>query len=207
MDPTPVAVHAHTPILRAGVMALLRGQAAIETVPVERWQDADVLVVAHDHLRISDLRGLREKMPEFAKPIVLVVQDLRESQLLGAVECGVRAVVPMSQATGDRLIHTINAVVGGAGEIPAKLIGPLLDQVHTLHDKVLRPNGLTSSGLTPREINVLILLAEGKDTAEVAEALWYSERTVKNIIQGMISRLNLRNRAHAVAYAARVGAI
>ncbi|MDT7787374.1 MAG: hypothetical protein QOF58_5793 [Pseudonocardiales bacterium] len=207
MDATPVAVHAHTPILRAGVMALLRGQPAVEPVPVERWQDADVLVVAHDHLRIADLRGLREKLPEFTKPIILVVQDLRESQLLGAVEWGVRAVVPMAQATGDRLIQTITAVAAGAGEIPAKLIGPLLDQVHTLHDKVLRPNGLTSSGLTPREINVLTLLADGKDTTEVAEALWYSERTVKNIIQGMISRLNLRNRAHAVAYAARAGVI
>jgi DNA-binding NarL/FixJ family response regulator len=194
-------------VLRAGVVALLRGQAAVEPVPADRWQDADVLVVAHDHLRIADLRALREKLPECPKPIVLVVQDVRESQLLGAVECGVRAVVPMSQATSDRLAHAITAVAAGAGEIPSKLIGPLLDQVYLLHDKVLRPNGLTGPGLMPREINVLTLLAEGKDTAEVAEALWYSERTVKNIIQGMISRLNLRNRAHAVAYAARAGLI
>jgi DNA-binding NarL/FixJ family response regulator len=188
-------------------MGLLRDQANIEPVPVERWQEAHVLVVAHDRLRIADLRALRERMPEFTRPIILVVQDIRGSQMLGVVECGVRAVVPMSQATGERLIHTIAAVHGGAGDIPGNLIGPLLDQVHLLHDKVLRPNGLTSSGLTPREINVLMLLAEGKDTTEVAEALWYSERTVKNIIQGMISRLNLRNRAHAVAYAARAGLI
>lgn len=207
MEPTPVAVHARTPILRAGVMALLHGQVAVEPVPAERLQDADVLVVAHDHLVIADLRALRERNPEFTKPIVLVVQDLRESQLLGAVECGVRALVPLAQATSDRLIHTIAAVAAGAGDIPSKLVGPLLDQVHLLHDRVLRPNGLTSSGLTPREINVLTLLAEGKDTGEVAEALWYSERTVKNIIQSMISRLNLRNRAHAVAYAARAGVI
>ena len=51
------------------------------------------------------------------------------------------------------------------------------------------------------------LLAEGFDTAEVGERLFYSERTVKNIIHDVTSRLELRNRTHAVAYAIREGLI
>ncbi|MEU3649836.1 response regulator transcription factor [Lentzea sp. NPDC034063] len=207
MEPTAVAVHASTPVLREGVLALLRGQVGVEPLPVERWHDAAVLVVAHDHLQIADLRALREKTPALAKPVVLVVRDIREAQLLGAVECGVRAVLPLQQATVDSLVQAVKVVAAGMGRLPEKLIGPLLEQVHQLHEKVLLPNGLTSSGLTPREINVLTLLANGMDSTEVADALWYSERTVKNIIQGMISRLNLRNRVHAVAYAARAGVI
>ena len=54
---------------------------------------------------------------------------------------------------------------------------------------------------------MLRLLAEGYDTAEVGRRLFYSERTVKNIIHDVTSRLDLRNRAHAVAYAIREGLI
>ena len=63
------------------------------------------------------------------------------------------------------------------------------------------------SGLTEREIEVLRLVAEGLDTAEIAEKLAYSERTIKNVIHDITSRLCLRNRTHAVAWAVREGLI
>ena len=72
---------------------------------------------------------------------------------------------------------------------------------------MLAPRGLTFSGLTERETSVLRLLSQGCDTAEVGRRLFYSERTVKNIIHDVTSRLELRNRAHAVAYAIREGLI
>lgn len=61
------------------------------------------------------------------------------------------------------------------------------------------------SGFSHREIDVIKLVAEGLETREIAAKLCYSERTVKSVLQGMMLRLNLRNRAHAVAYAAREG--
>jgi DNA-binding CsgD family transcriptional regulator len=72
---------------------------------------------------------------------------------------------------------------------------------------VLQPHGLSTAGLTPREIDVLRLMADGLDTAEIASQLCYSERTVKNVIYGVTNRLKLRNRSHAVAYALRAGEI
>jgi DNA-binding NarL/FixJ family response regulator len=54
---------------------------------------------------------------------------------------------------------------------------------------------------------VLKLLADGLDTAEVARRLSYSERTVKNVLQDVTRRHNLRNRTHAVAFALRQGFI
>jgi len=51
------------------------------------------------------------------------------------------------------------------------------------------------------------LLADGMDNTEIASRLNYSERTVRNIVQGVLSRLKLRNRVQAVAYAIRTGAI
>jgi DNA-binding NarL/FixJ family response regulator len=93
------------------------------------------------------------------------------------------------------------------GDMPPTLLGSLLAQVERLHKDVLRPNGLTASGLAPREIDVLRLMAEGWDTAQIATKLSYSERTVKNVVYAVMNRLGLRNRPHAVAYAMRSGVI
>lgn len=72
---------------------------------------------------------------------------------------------------------------------------------------MLRPRGGTPSGIAPRERMLLLLLSQGLDTAEIAAKMAYSERTVKNIVHGLLSRLELRNRAHAVAYAMRAGVL
>jgi DNA-binding NarL/FixJ family response regulator len=64
-----------------------------------------------------------------------------------------------------------------------------------------------SRDLTPRELRVLTLLADGYRTSEIALELAYSERTIKHAIAEMTSRLQLRNRTQAVAFAVREGLI
>jgi DNA-binding NarL/FixJ family response regulator len=65
--------------------------------------------------------------------------------------------------------------------------------------------GAHADPLTSREKQVLRLVADGHDTAEIAHALAYSERSIKNVIQHVTARLHLRNRCHAVAVAIRQG--
>ena len=64
-----------------------------------------------------------------------------------------------------------------------------------------------SARFNERERDVLALLADGHDTQEIADRLFYSERTIKGVIHEITTRLNLRNRSHAVAYAIKVGAV
>ena len=73
--------------------------------------------------------------------------------------------------------------------------------------QILAPRGLRFSGLSEREIEVLRLVAEGLDTGEIARRLSFSERTIKSVLHDVTTRLQLRNRAHAVAYAVREGLI
>jgi DNA-binding NarL/FixJ family response regulator len=61
--------------------------------------------------------------------------------------------------------------------------------------------------LTDREQQVLALIAEGHPTREVAEQLCYSERTVKNVLHDVVTKLGARSRSQAVAHAVREGLI
>ncbi|MYT22432.1 DNA-binding response regulator, partial [Streptomyces sp. SID7760] len=62
-----------------------------------------------------------------------------------------------------------------------------------------------AAGLSDRERSVLRLVADGHETNEIAKQLCYSPRTVTSVVHDITQRFRLRNRAHAVAYAMRVG--
>jgi DNA-binding NarL/FixJ family response regulator len=79
--------------------------------------------------------------------------------------------------------------------------------VAQVQHQVLGPRGLNFTGLAEREVEVLRLVADGFDTAQIAAKLSYSQRTVKNVLHDITSRLHLNNRSHAVAYALRQGLI
>ena len=91
--------------------------------------------------------------------------------------------------------------------LPEDARGWLQSRIRGIKPDAPGPRDLTGAGLVNREVDVLRLLADGHDTLEIAERLNYSERTVRNIIHGVLTRMKLRNRAHAVAYALRNGVI
>jgi DNA-binding NarL/FixJ family response regulator len=72
---------------------------------------------------------------------------------------------------------------------------------------VLEPRGLSLTRLNAREQQVLRLVAEGLPIREVAVQLRYSERTIKNVIHDVVTKLNVRTRSQAVAQAVREGLI
>ncbi|WP_188991012.1 helix-turn-helix transcriptional regulator [Saccharopolyspora thermophila] len=202
-----VAVWASDPITRTGLTELLLGRAEVFVATDRFPSDVDVLVFAADGVTPEVMANMRKAAAESAAPAVLVARQLERSALMRAVECRVVAVLHRNTATGERLMEAIRIAADGGGALPTNLLGELLRQVENLHREVLEPRGLNSAGFTAREIDVLRLLAEGWDTEEIGKKLCYSERTVKNIIYAMTSRLNLRNRPQLVAYGLRVGVI
>ncbi|MEU3859427.1 response regulator transcription factor [Streptomyces sp. NPDC028722] len=202
----PVAVHAPDPILREGVLGQLRRYPEIDVR--EDSGPGTVALLVDDLLDESALTRLRRLVRSEGARAVLVVRSLREAELLDVIECGVGAIVWRHEATATRLVQAVLAAARGDGDLPADLLGRLINQVGTLHrSAAARTGGTLASGLTPREVDVLRLIAEGFDTGEIASKLSCSERTVKNVVHGLTTRLHLRNRAHAVAYALREGYI
>jgi DNA-binding NarL/FixJ family response regulator len=202
-----VLVEAADPLSLAGLMSYLGGREDVTVVRAEQAAEADVVLVAADRLTRDVISTLRRVAAHAATPAVLIVAEISKAELLLAVECRVVAVLPRAAVTRDRLLYSVKAASAGGGVMPPELVGELLRHLERLQREVLLPHGLTASGFTSREIDVLGLLAQGLDTAEIAGKLCYSERTVKNILYGATNRMHLRSRAHAVAHALRVGAI
>jgi DNA-binding NarL/FixJ family response regulator len=207
MEPVRVAVHASDPITHAGIASFLRSRSEVSVLPSSRLGEVDVFVVAAKVVTAEVMSMLRRAAAGSSMRTVLITDQLADTDLLTAVECRVVAVLPRNAATGERLIHALVAATTGRGILPPELLGTLLAQVERLQREVLAAHGLNASGLAPREVDVLRLMADGLDTLEIAEKLCYSERTVKNIMYALMNRLNLRNRPHAVAYAMRAGII
>lgn len=206
-DRISVCVATADPLSRAGTIAQLRGAAGIVLVDEEELDEGAVALVVADEVDADTARTIRSLRRRGVDKVALLVTRLDDNGLLIAVEAGVGGVLRRSTATPHNLVAAIRAVAAGEGALPPDLLGRLLEQVGHLQRRVLAPRGLTFSGLTDREVSVLRLLAEGLDTAEVGQRLFYSERTVKNIIHDVTSRLDLRNRTHAVAYAIKQGLI
>ncbi len=202
----PVHVSAADPLSRAGITSQLRRAQGFGVVDGELPDDVVALVVAEDldSTTLGEMRSLRGRG---VRRILLLVSRVDDRGLLAAAEAGVTGVLRRSEATAGNLAAAIRSAAADEGTLPPDLLGRLLRQVGQLQRQVLSPRGLTFSGLTEREAAVVRLLADGNDTSEIAGRLFYSERTVKNIIHDITSRLELRNRTHAVAYAIREGLI
>nr|WP_262387075.1 response regulator transcription factor [Streptomyces sp. TRM49041] len=200
-----MVVHTPDPISRAGAVSQLRQHPVIELVDEACGGPGTVAVLIIDTLDETALSWLRRLARSDGTQAVLVANAIREAELLDVIECGVAAIVWRHEATAHRLVQAVLAVSRGDGDLPADLIGRLITQVGILRRGAADHPGAPSSGLTRREVDVLRLVAEGMDTGEIAGKLSYSERTVKNVVHGLTTRLHLRNRAHAVAYALREG--
>ncbi len=206
-----VAVHAHDPLTSAGVASQLRGRAEIVLLDDgasggDIAPEAVALVVV-DEVDDEAVRTVKSIRQGGCGRVVVVATRLDDRGLLSAVEAGACALMRRSEALPDKLVQTISRAAAGDGTVPSDLLGRLLEQIGLLQSQVLAPRGLTFSGLSEREIEVLRLISEGLDTTEVAGRLCYSERTVKNVLHDVTTRLRLRNRTHAVAYAMRNGLI
>ena len=201
-----VFVAAGDPVSRDGAASLLRGQG-VELVDDHRLDRDVVAVVVVDDVDDQAAQEIRSLRRRGVESVVVVATRVDDGGLLAAVEAGASGVLRRQESSPQNLLNSIHAAAAGEGSLPPDLLGRLLGQVGRLQRQVLSPHGLTFSGLTEREVKVLKLLADGLDTSEVGRQLYLSERTIKNVVHDVTSRLNLRNRTHAVAYALRHGVI
>jgi DNA-binding NarL/FixJ family response regulator len=207
IDQTPVVLHATDVITRAGVVAALRSRPEVRLVDDGEPDESTVVLVVAENWGEQARQLFRRLQIQGCQGVVLVAGEMTDADLLEVVSIGVSAVIRRSQATPDTLVRLIKATAAGDGTLPPDLLGRLLNRVSRLQQQVLQPRGWDLAGVSAREAEVLRMVAEGLETREIAERLCYSQRTVKGILHDITGRFQLRNRAHAVAFALREGLI
>jgi DNA-binding NarL/FixJ family response regulator len=138
-----------------------------------------------------------------AKVIVCSSESGQEA-VVGALQKGAVGYLRKDQLTPETLATAVKAAVNGTGVVTPDLLEHLLANHHAESAAAARP---AAAKLTDREQQVLALIAAGHPTREVAQELCYSERTVKNVLHDVVTKLNARSRSQAVAFAVREGLI
>jgi DNA-binding NarL/FixJ family response regulator len=168
----------------------------------------------HPDLMDADLVILEQTLPggpEFISAVteatearvIVCTTDDSEGAVLGALQAGAIGFLRKDTLTPEGLAASVQAAASGAGVLAPDLLGSLLRGV-TADGGNGRPS---LARLTEREQQVLALIANGHPTREVALELSYSERTVKNVLHDVVTKLNARSRSQAVAHAVREGLI
>jgi DNA-binding NarL/FixJ family response regulator len=208
-----VVVADDQPVVRAGYHAILDAHDDIdvvgeashggEAVALARSLKPDVVLM---DIRMPTMDGIEATRQIVAanvghevRVLVLTTFDLDE-YVYGALQAGASGFI-LKDTPRDELVRAVRLVANGDA-----LLGPEATQ-RLIHEFLrVAPTRLEpSSDLTAREVEVLELLAEGMSNAEIANALYIGEATVKSHVSHVLMKLGLRDRVHAVIYAYRHG--
>ena len=197
------------PMLREGLVAVLNtqpdfdviGEAAdgFEVVRLAEQRMPDVILLDLEMPGMDGVAVLR-KLQEAganAHAIVFTAYDTDE-RILGALRAGARGYL-LKGASREEIFSAIRTVSSGGSLLQPVVTGKLLD--HMSREQA------PSESLTPRELEVLGLLAQGLPNREIAERLFIGERTVKFHVGSILGKLSADNRTEAARIAVRRGLV
>jgi two-component system nitrate/nitrite response regulator NarL len=203
----------HT-LFRSGIKLLLQRQTGFEVVGeagdglegVKRAKQLRPDVVLLD-LHMPGVNGLeaisllREEVPKTQIIMLTVSEDAED--LLDALRAGARGYLLKNIET-DFLLDCIRRAANGESVMSSQMAGKLADAMRTGQKSTGQPEA-TPDKLTPREREIIAMLAGGASNKEIARTLDLAESTVKIHVQGILRKLNLSSRVQAAVYAVEHG--
>ncbi len=213
-----VLVHAH-PLFRQGLRYHLSGHPefritgeagnAQEAIQLVDYTDPDVVLIEIDLPGVNGLevaRAIKRSHPNVG--IILLSADNDFSNMIRALRAGVAAYIPRN-VPWEELLKVLQDVRRGEYPINDLVLGEprlaalVLNEFRSLTSEEEAENIYTP--LSPREIEVLELMAAGRTNKEIAVKLNISNQTVKNHISSILRKLAVNDRTQAVVYAMRRG--
>ncbi|HCF28586.1 MAG TPA: DNA-binding response regulator [Cyanobacteria bacterium UBA11049] len=210
-----VLVAATDSIVRAGLESILRASPDLLVVGVASDLDSVVALITAQspdvvlmELGLQDEEPVSEKLVPLSTltevAIVLLGDTFQGDWITEALRLGVRAVLPR-RATAEEILQAVVAAAAGLVVLHPDAIDLLLPVLSSVTQPV--HEATLVQALTPREIEVLGMLAEGLGNKAIARRLSISEHTVKFHVSSIFTKLNARSRTEAVTLGARQGLI
>ena len=220
MDPVRVLIVDDHPVVREGFRTMLATDQAIDVIgeatdgleAVAKVAELEPDVVLMDIVMpnldgIEAARRIKDQNPSTVV-IMLTIYD-NDAYVVDAVRAGGSGYL-LKDVSRDLLIHTIRAATSGGTLIKTGLLYEAISGLVGPDGKQRRGDSPTTTGhdeLTPREQEVLKLVAEGRTNKEIGRALSIAEDTAKKHVQSIIAKLGASDRTHATLKAARAGLI
>ncbi|HEX7544516.1 MAG TPA: response regulator transcription factor [Candidatus Limnocylindrales bacterium] len=197
-------------VVRQGLVSLLdrrehfqvvaEAGTAAEAVEMARKFEPDLVVM---DVRLPDGSGIeacREIRAEFpGTRVVILTSYPDEEAVLSAIIAGASGYL-LKQIRGRDLISALEAVGRGESLLDPAVTEKVLDRVRRIATGTYTDE---MAQLTQQEQKILLLVAEGKTNKEIASEVFLSDKTVKNYVSSILSKLNLERRAQAAAFVAR----
>jgi len=197
-------------VVRQGLVALLarrdRFQVVAEAGTVEEALDAtrryqpDLVVM---DVRLPDGSGIeacREIRAEYPKTrVVMLTSYPDEEAVLSAIIAGASGYL-LKQIRARDLVAALESVGRGESLLDPAVTEKVLERVRRIASGTYQDE---LAQLTAQEQKILMLVAEGKTNKEIAAEVFLSDKTVKNYVSSILSKLNLERRAQAAAFVAR----
>ncbi len=197
-------------VVREGLRSLLNRKQGITVVAeagtvaqaIERALKEKPSVVVMD-VRLPDgsgveaCREIRAQMPETR--MIMLTSYADDEAIIASIMAGASAYL-LKQTRGQQLADAVLAVARGESLLDPQVTRRVMEQMRDMAN-----SGGTEKGppLTENENKILMLIAEGKTNREIAAEIYLSDKTVKNYVSSILSKLNLKRRSEAAAYIAR----
>ncbi|MGD0862524.1 MAG: response regulator transcription factor [Candidatus Limnocylindrales bacterium] len=197
-------------VVRQGLVSLLdrrehfqvvaEAGTAAEAVEMARKFEPDLVVM---DVRLPDGSGIeacREIRAEFpATRVVILTSYPDEEAVLSAIIAGASGYL-LKQIRSRDLVSALESVGRGESLLDPAVTEKVLDRVRRIATGTYTDE---MAQLTQQEQKILLLVAEGKTNKEIASEVFLSDKTVKNYVSSILSKLNLERRAQAAAFVAR----
>jgi two-component system NarL family response regulator len=200
-------------LVRRGLRAILEsedgldvvGEAGDGTEAVEKALELMPDVVVMDvrmpkRSGIEATQAIKEALPH-TRILMLTVSD-EDADLYDSIKAGATGYL-LKDTQQEELGNAIRSVQGGQSLISPSMASKLLSEFATMVKRADEKQAVPQPRLTDREMEVLKLVAKGRNNRDIAKELFISENTVKNHIRNILEKLHLHSRMEAVVYAVR----
>lgn len=198
------------PLVAEGIVSLLStlGEDVNATTVTDGAKGIDKALTLRPDLILLDLhmpnmggldalKVLGEKLPSTS--VVIVSASLEKADMQTAMRLGAMGFIPKS-ASSDIMLQALKLVLSGGIYVPPEML-----DLGSRNDKVTTARNANGSSLTPRQLEVLRLLSQGKVNKEIARMLDCAETTVKAHVTAVFKELGASNRTEAVINAQKAG--